>query len=112
MKQIVTSIVVTGVLLNVLFHATDFLTKIIVLPFFVFAVSIGLKNAFIILKKYTWAMKVSKIYVVAFLIYWFGFLIYWDYYSFIDGKYMQIIYSIPLWFGGIYLTYNRLFKKN
>ena len=33
MKQIITSIVVAGVLLNALFNTNDFLTKIIVLPF-------------------------------------------------------------------------------
>lgn len=111
MKQIITSIVVVCVLINVLFNTNDSLTKIIVLPFLVFAVGFGLKNTFIIMNKTTWAIKVSKIYVVAFMIYWFGFLICWDYKSFIDGKYMQILFSIPLWFGGIYITYKRLFKK-
>lgn len=111
MKQIITSIIVVGVLINVIFNTNDFLTKIIVLPFLAFAVGFGLKNTFIIMKKTTWATKVSKIYVVAFIIYWFGFLIYWDYKSFIEGKYMQILFSIPLWLGGIYFTYKRMFKK-
>lgn len=111
MKQIITSIVVAVVLLNVLFNTNDSLTKIIVLPFLIFAICLGLKNALIIMKKETLAVKFSKAYVVAFLIYWFGFLIYWDYISFIDGKYMQILFSIPLWLGGFYFTYKRLFKK-
>ena len=52
-----------------------------------------------------------KVYVVAFLIYWFGFLIYWDYSSFMDGNYMKILFSVPFWLGGIYFTYKRLLKK-
>ncbi len=111
MKQIIAPIVIIVVLLKVLFNTNDFLTKMIVLPFLIFAVGLGLKNALIIMKKETLAVKISKVYVVAFLIYWFGFLIYWDYISFIDGKYMQILFSIPFWLGGFYFTYKRLFKK-
>ena len=51
MKQIVSSILVAGVLLTVLFNTNDSLTRIIVLPFLVFAVALGLKNALIIMKK-------------------------------------------------------------
>lgn len=112
MKQIITSIVVAAVLLTVLFDTSDFLTKIIVLPFLLFAVGLGLKNVLIIKKKETLAANVKKVYTVAFLIYWFGFLICWDYISFVDGKYMQILFSIPLWIGGLYFTYKRFFKKD
>lgn len=112
MKQIITSIVVAGVLLNVLFNTNDFFTRIIILPFLFFAVGLGLKNALVIMKKDALAVKVSKVYVVAFLIYWFIFLVYWDHISFVDGKYMQILFSIPLWLGGFYFTYKRLLKKD
>ena len=111
MKQLITSIFVTGILLKVLFNTNDLMTRVIVIPFLVFAVGLGLKNVFILMKKELLAIKVSKVYVVAFLIYWFGFLIYWDYISFIDGNYMQILFSIPLWLGGFYFTYKRLLKK-
>lgn len=111
MKQIIASIVAVAILLNVIFNTNDFLTKVIVLPFIIFAVGLGLKNVLIAIKKEKLAYKFSKVYAVAFLIYWFGFLIYWDYISFIDGKYMQILFSIPLWLGGFYLAYKRLFKK-
>lgn len=111
MKQIITSIIVAVMLFIVLFNTNDFLTKIIVLPFLFFAVGLGLKNILVMMKKEALAVKVSKVYVVAFLIYWFGFLIYWDYISFIDGKYLQILFSVPLWLGGLYFAYKRLFKK-
>lgn len=111
MKQIITSVIAAAVLLNVMFNTNDFTTKIIVLPFLVFAVSFGVKNVLIMLKKERWAHIFGKVYVTAFLIYWFGFLIYWDYVSFVDKRYMQILFSLPLWLGGVYFAYKRLFKK-
>lgn len=111
MKQIVVSAVAAGILLKVLLGTDDFLTKMIVLPFLVFAVFIGLKNVLILLKKEKLAAKISQVYVIAFLIYWFGFLICWDYISFTDGNYMQILFSVPFWLGGFYFAYKRLFKK-
>lgn len=111
MKQIITSIVVTVVLIYVLFNTNDSLTKVIVIPFLVFAIGLGLKNIFILLNKRALAAKVRKIYSAAFLVYLFGFLIYWDYISFTDGKYLQILFSIPVWIGGFYLVYKRLIKK-
>lgn len=111
MKQIITSIVAAGILLKVLLGTDDLLTRLIVLPFLVFAVSFGLKNVLILLKKEKLAAKISKVYAAAFLIYWFGFLICWDYISFTNGKYMQIVFSIPFWLGGFYFAYKRFFKK-
>ena len=112
MKKLITSIAVAGILLKVLFNTNDLMTRIVVIPFLVFAVALGMKNALIMMNKKALAIKVSKVYVVAFLIYWFGFLIYWDYVSFTDGNYMKILFSIPLWLGGFYFMYRRLLKKN
>ena len=109
MKKIITSIAAAGILFKVLFNTDDLITRIVVIPFLVFAVALGMKNTLIIMNKKALAIKVSKVYVVAFLIYWFGFLIYWDYASFMDGNYMKILYSVPFWLGGIYFTYKRLF---
>lgn len=111
MKQLITSIFIAGILLKVLFNTNDLMTRIIVVPFLVFAVGLGLKNVLILMKKDLLAVKVSKVCVGAFLIYWFGFLVYWDYVSFIDGNYMQILFSSPLWLAGFYFTYKRLIKK-
>ena len=51
MKQLITSIFVAVILLKVLFNTNDLMTKIIVVPFLVFAVGIGLKNVLILMKK-------------------------------------------------------------
>lgn len=111
MKKLIMSIAAAGILLKVLFNTDDLMTRIVVIPFLVFAVALGMKNVLIIMNQKALASKVSKVYVVAFLIYWFGFLVYWDYSSFRDGNYMKILYSIPFWLGGIYFTYKRLLKK-
>ena len=111
MKKIITSIAVAGILIKVLFNTDDLMTRIIVIPFLIFAVAMGMTNVLVVMGKKALAVKISKVYVVAFLIYWFGFLIYWDYANFVDGYYMEILYSIPFWFGGIYFTYKRLFKR-
>ena len=111
MKKIITSIVVTGILIKVLFNTNDLMTRVIVIPFLVFAVAMGMTNVLVVMGKKALAAKISKVYVVAFLIYWFGFLIYWDYASFVDGNYMKILYSVPFWLGGIYFTYRRLSKR-
>ena len=111
MKKIITSIAAAGILLKVLFNTNDLMTRIVVIPFLVFAVALGMKNVLIIMNQKALAIKVSKVYVVAFLIYWFGFLIYWNYTSFIEGNWRKVLFSVPFWLGGIYFTYKRLLKK-
>ena len=111
MKQLVMPVVVTLVLLKVLFSASDLTTRLIIAPFLTFAIAFGLKNLFIMINKKALAEKFFKIYTVAFLVYWFGFLILWNYQSFISGKYMNMVFSVPLILGGSYVTYKRLIKK-
>ena len=104
MKQLITSIIVVGILLKVLFSTSDLLTRLIILPFLIFAVGIGVKNIFILMKKDSYAIIASKVCAIA-------FLVYWDYVSFTDSDYILILFSIPLWLGGIYVAYKRFFKK-
>ena len=110
-KKLITSVAAVGILLKVFFNTYDLMTRIVVILFLVFAVTLGMKNVLIIMNQKALAIKVGKVYVVAFLIYWFGFLIYWDYSSFMVGNYTKILFSVPFWLGGIYFTYKRLIKK-
>ena len=111
MKQLITSIVVAGILLKVLFQTNDLLTKIVVSLFLIFAVGLGLTNVLTMVNKDELAAKVSKVYVIAFLIYWFGFLMIWNYISFKNREYMQIVVSVPMWLTGFYFAHKRLIKK-
>ena len=110
-KQLVTSIIVAGFLMRVLFTSNDLLTKVIVIPFLTFAVALGIKNVFVMMNKNALAAKVGKVCTVAFMVYWFGFLIYWDYVSWIARNYVQIAFSVPFWVAGVYFAYKRLWKK-
>ena len=75
MKKVLSIIsIIAGILLKVLFNTNTLMTRIVVIPFLVFAVALGMKNALIMMNKKVLAIKVSKVYVVAFLIYWFVFL--------------------------------------
>ena len=111
MKQLVTSIIVSIFLLEVLFTSKDLTTKVIVIPFLVFALAFGIKHILLMMKKKKLANKFSKVYVIAFLIYLFVFLIYWDYVSLINGKYIDILFSVPFWIAGIYFVYKRLINN-
>ena len=104
MKQLITSIVVAGILLKVLFQTNDLLTKIVVSLFLIFAVGLGLTNVLAMMNK-------DEVYVIAFLIYWFGFLMIWNYISFKNREYMQIVVSVPMWLAGFYFAHKRLIKK-
>ena len=57
MKQIITSIATVGVLLKVLFNTDNLMTRIVVIPFLVFAVALGLKNTLIIMNQKVLAIK-------------------------------------------------------
>lgn len=111
MKQIITAIVVVIVLIRTFLMTDDMMTKIIIIPFIVFAMALAIKNALVMMDKKSMADKFRKVYTVAFLVYGFGFLMYWDYVSFIDGDYIRILFSIPCWLVGFYFTYKRLIKK-
>ena len=51
MKKIITSIAAAGILLKVLFNTNDLMTRIVVIPFLVFAVALGMKNVLIIMNQ-------------------------------------------------------------
>lgn len=111
MKQVITSSIVTILLLKVLFTSSNMISKIVVFPFLVFAIALAAKNILLMLNKKELAARVSKVYVIAFLVYCFGFLVYWDYASWLNGNSMAIIFSIPCWIAGIYMLYKRLLKR-
>lgn len=110
-KQSVTSAIISGILVCLLFNAKDLLSKIVILLFLIFGISFCARNILLVFRKDKLAEKVSKVYVIAFFIYWFGFLIYWDYVSIVNKDFMSVIFSLLMWFGGGYIIYKRFFKK-
>ncbi len=109
-RQMVTAFIGSCVLGYLLFKVKGFIGKTIVLLFLIFALSMMVSKILFALNKEELAKKVSKIYVTAFLIYWFGFLIYWDYVNIVNREYISVIFSLPFWFGGCFVVYRR-FKR-
>lgn len=110
-KQTITSVIISEFLSYVLITTKDLLTRIVVIPFLIFSISLFIKNICLMLNKNKLSKVFSKINVIAFLIYWFGFLIYWDYISILNKDFMSVLFSLIFWFGGYYIFYKRLIKK-
>lgn len=109
-KQTFTSFLVFVLLTYILFNTNDLLTIIVVIPFLVFSLGLFLKNIFLVFEKKYLAKIMEKIYVIAFLAYYFGFLIYWDYVAITNKDYMSVILSLLAWLGGLFVAYKRYLK--
>lgn len=110
-KQIITSLIVSLLLSYILIITKDIFTRIIVIPFLIFSISILIRNIFLILNKKRLVKIFSKIYVIAFLVYWFGFLMYWDYISIVNKNYLALLISLIFYLAGIFIIYRRFKKK-
>ena len=110
-KQIITSLIISLLLSYILIITKDIFTRIIVIPFLIFSISIFIRNIFLILNKKRLVKIFSKIYVIAFLVYWFGFLMYWDYISIVNKNYLALLISLIFYLAGIFIIYRRFKKK-
>lgn len=111
MKQMIRSIVVFIILMNILFNSNDVLSKIVSIPFLLFSVSLFLKNLFLMLNKKRIALKCSKLLLISFSIYYFSFLFYWNYVSIINKEYVSFIFGIGMGICGGYIISRRLKKE-
>lgn len=111
-KDTVSSIIIIGLLSYVFIKTEDLLTRIIVIPFILFALGVFFKNICLMLNKRKHANMFSKLYVIAFAAYWFGFLVYWDYISIVNKDYMSVLFSLIPWIGGGYIILKKLMKNH
>jgi hypothetical protein len=115
MRNSITIIVVSimiGILLNIFFQLSDFISIIIFSPF----LGCGLCTFGLVIsrvfKNYQLEKLFYKGYVIIFLIYWFGFLSFWTIGIIsIKGNYMYALFSIPFWIFGILAFYKYIIKK-
>ena len=110
-KKSISSAIISGMLAYFLFKTNDLLSKIVISLFLLFGASFYVRNILLVFKKNKLAEKISKIYVIAFFIYWYGFLIYWDYVSILNKDIMSVLFSLIMWLAGGYFIYKRFFKK-
>lgn len=101
LRKAITTLVTSIFLAYVLITTKDLLTRVIVIPFLSFGISVFIRNICLMIKKYKVAKLFTKISVIIFFIYYFGFLIFWDYLAIVDKEYGMVVFSLVAWFGGI-----------
>jgi len=109
-KKTIIALIVSIFLGYILITTKDLLTRIVVIPFLMFGITLFIRNICLIFKKNKIAKTFSIINVISFFIYYFGFLVYWDYVAIINKDYMSIIFSLLAWFGGIFVAYRRYLR--
>jgi len=107
-KQTITAAIASVLLGYILIITKDLLTRIVVIPFLIFGISLFTKNICLMMNKKNIAKKFEMIYVIAFFTYYFGFLIYWDYVSITNKDYMSLLFSLLAWGGGCFVLYRRI----
>ena len=110
-KQIIASLLALIYLTYILIITNSNLTRIVIIPFLMFAISLFIKNVCLILNKDEIAKTFSKINTISFFIYYFGFLIYWDYLAIVKKEYMLVIFSLSFWVVGIFIAYRKYLKS-
>lgn len=109
-RNIIVTLIPTIYLTHIMIVTKDFITRIIVLFFLIFGISLFLKNIYFMLRKDKLARIFDKINVIIFFIYYFGFLIYWDYLAITNREYILIIFSLLAWTCGIFIAYRKYLK--
>ena len=109
-KKTIMAFVVSIFLGYILIKTKDLLTKIVVIPFLIFGISLFIKNICLIFNKNKIAKIFSKINVISFFIYYFGFLAYWDYVAITNKDYILVAFSLLVWAGGIFVLYRRYLR--
>ena len=109
-KKTIMGLIVSIFLCYILITTKDLFTRIIVIPFLMFGISLFVKNTCLIFKKEKIAKVFSKINVISFFIYYFGFLIYWDYKAIVNKDYILVVFSLLAWAGGIFVAYKKYLR--
>lgn len=110
-KKTIMAFAVSIFLGYIIIKTKDLLTRIVVIPFLIFGISLFIKNICLIFNKNKIAKIFSKINVISFFIYYFGFLIYWDYVAITNKDYYILVaFSLLAWAGGIFALYRRYLR--
>lgn len=82
----------------------NILSRMMILPFLLCSAFLVAKNICFMLDKKKLAMVFSKLFIVGFLLFWFGILIYVNYIFIKNGEYFSLLFTLPFWLVGIYVT--------
>lgn len=109
-RNTISALITSVVLCYVLIRTNDLLTRIIIIPFLMFGISLFIRNICLVFKKDRIARKLSIINAVSLFIYYFGFLAFWDYTAITNKNYKLVAISLLLWVGGIFVAYKRYLR--
>ena len=109
-KKTIAALIVSIFSGYILVTTEDLLTRIVVIPFLIFGISLFIKNICLIFKKNKIAKVFSKINVISFFIYYSGFLIYCDYTAILNKDYILVLFSLLAWAGGIFVAYKKYLR--
>ncbi len=82
--------------------------NIIFVPFLICSVSMLIAGVASHFQKDKLAFVFNKIFIVGFLLFWFGFLLFATFLCIRDKNYSMLLFTIPFWLAGIYVTKNSL----
>lgn len=108
-RNLIASLFVTGIVLYLMAKTPS--PKIIFVPFLICGLSLAGKSLGQIMDREKWVTVFHKLFILGFLLFWFGFLVVAAFISIQDKNYSLLIFSLPFWLVGIYLTKNKLLGK-
>lgn len=127
---IISSGIFTGICVWGFLHAADYVTRIVIIPIFICAFAVLIKDIIILIKTINLRVAInnddvstenalnkneklnivnkiiSKFYVFGFLLFWFGFLILFDYIAIKQREILYVVGSIIFWIIGIKIAIN------
>ncbi len=84
--------------------------KIIFMPFVICSIAMCVKYAALLLHMPHFARLLDKLFAAGFFLFWFGFLAIACYICLRDNQLNLLLFSIPFWLAGFFITKKRLFK--
>ena len=99
-SKIISSLFITIVLLKLFLKSNSLLSKIIILLFCLFSISLTLLYIFYLFRKDRLINIFKRINTIIFFSYWFLFLTYYDYLCLIRKNYQLLILSLIMWVVG------------
>lgn len=108
--QIVGGLIFLGVCIAIIINISETFVRVMLTPFIICALAIVFDGISTLRGRKT-SIDYNKIYIIAFLIFWFGFLVFWGYTAINDNNKEMLYVSIPFWLAGFFMIYTKLIKK-
>lgn len=86
-------------------------SKVIFIPFLICGIALAGKYLALYLGKSRLAVKLSKLFTVGFLLFWFGFLIAMLFLCVRDANYGTLWFALPFWLAGTYIIQKRFLNN-